>query len=431
MRTPSANQRGLVALGDLMDSTERTRPPGTSRRSKRSRWGRGRKLGVVGLVVMVAIVGVAGVAYEDVHYEWGKVRKAACRVCASVVAGKPFNILLIGSDTRTGNEGQAAQSFGSESAVGGQRSDTIKIIHIDPSEGTARLLSIPRDTYVTMSGLSESTGLAGAQKINTAFNNGPGPLIETIQNTFGIPINHWIVVDFSAVIGAVKALGGIRLDFRYPVRDDNDGTNESGLNVTGTGCQTLGGNAVLALSRSRYYEYEQDGTWQMDPGYDISRIQRQNTIIEAMISKATSTYDPLTLQSVINSLVSHITIDNALSFSTVYDLAEKYHAFSPSALVTRTLPTVPQMGTPAGDVELVNTSSANNYLTTIGQFLGTAPGVVATPPLNADGDPVDTTNAASTPTSSLLPGPPTTSPRRSSTTLSAEPATPSYEPTVC
>ena len=90
--------------------------------------------------------------------------------------------------------------------------------------------------------MAPSTGLTGPEKINAAFNNGPEALIETIRNTFGIPISHWIVIDFDGVIDSVQALGGIQLDFRYPVRDDNDGVNESGLNITQTGCQTLNGS---------------------------------------------------------------------------------------------------------------------------------------------------------------------------------------------
>jgi LCP family protein required for cell wall assembly len=310
--------------------------------------------------------------------------------------------------------------------VGGQRSDTIKIFHIDPASGTARVLSIPRDTYVTTSGLAPSTGLAGPEKINAAFNNGPEPLIETIENTFGIPISHWIVIDFDGVIDSVKALGGIRLDFRYPVRDDNDGVNESGLNITDTGCQELDGAQVLALSRSRYYEYYEDGVWQIDPGYDLSRILRQNTIIEAMIAKAKSTYNPLTLQSFINSVKSNISIDDNLSLGTIYDLVERYHAFSSSSLQTWTLPTLPQTGTPAGDVELVNTEPSGNYVNTITEFLGAPPGNVTTPPLDHYGYPI----AVPVVTPGTLPTGPPLSAGTTPSTVSPS-SLPSYDPTLC
>ena len=236
---------------------------------------------------------------------------------------------LVGSDTRAGDTGQAAQSFGTAALNPGQRSDTIKILHVDPKTGTARLLSIPRDTYVTMSGLPESTGLTGNQKINTAYNDGPNPLIKTIENTFGIPISHFVIVDFSGVINTVDTLGGINLKFNYPVRDNDNGNNNSGLNVTKTGCQTVNGNTALALARSRYYQYYSDGQWNPDGTSDIGRITRQNAIIEAIVAKAKGTYNPIALNSFIGTMVHNIEVDQNMSFGDMYALAERYHAFSP------------------------------------------------------------------------------------------------------
>ncbi len=104
--------------------------------------------------------------------------------------------------------------------------------------------------------MPSGTGLATDNKINTAFNSGPDPLIQTIENTFGIPINHFVITDFSGVINLVQSVGGITLDFPYPVRDNDDGNNNSGLDIPHAGCQTLNGTMALALARSRYYEYE-------------------------------------------------------------------------------------------------------------------------------------------------------------------------------
>ena len=59
--------------------------------------------------------------------------------------------------------------------MGGQRSDTIKILHVDPASGTARLLSIPRDAYVRLSGLPENSALSTHNKINAALTTGPIP----------------------------------------------------------------------------------------------------------------------------------------------------------------------------------------------------------------------------------------------------------------
>ena len=167
-----------------------------------------------------------------------------------------------------------------------------------------------------------------------------------------------------------------------------------------------------------------------DPGSDLSRIARQNTIIEAMVSKAKVTYNPLALQALISSLKGNITIDKNLTLGMIYDLAERYHAFSPSRLETWTLPTMGQSGTPAGDVELVSTEAAENYVGTIQQFLNGPPAPVTTPPLDQHGDPI---------TASSVP-PATTEPRgvrRAVGETASEPPAPttttlpSYEPKLC
>jgi LCP family protein required for cell wall assembly len=420
-----ANQRGLSELGDQVSAASvRSR---RRRRSGKPRWSLTRKLVTAGASLVVVVAAIAGGGYAYVRYQFDHVRKGACHACVHVAVGRPYNLLIVGSDSRSGDTGQAATSFGTAMAVGGQRSDTIKIFHIDPAAGTVRVLSIPRDTYVTTSGLAASTGLQGPEKINAAFNNGPESLIETIQNTFGIPISHWIVINFDGVIDSVRALGGITLDFRYHVRDDDDGVNQSGLQITQTGCQQLNGAQVLSLSRSRYYEYDEGGRWQLDPGYDLSRILRQNIVIEAMIAKAKSTYDPLTLQSLISSVKGDIAIDDKLSLGMIYDLVERYHAFSPSQLQTRSLPTVPQRGTPAGDVELVATGPSDDYVDTITHFLGAAPGPTITPPLDRGGDPIVVPTATSTAVA------PSTTPAGSrATTPSTVPtALPVYDPTLC
>lgn len=347
------------------------------------------------VLLMVIVLLLAGGVYGYLRYRLGEIKTMACTTCIAVADGAPYNVLIVGSDSRAGNTGKAAQQFGTQSEVGGQRSDTIKILHVDPSAGTAKLLSIPRDTYVTLSDMPASSELASDNKINSAFNNGPGPLIQTIENTFGIPIAHFVIMDFSGVIDLVNSVGGINLDFRYPVQDNDDGNNNSGLNITHAGCQTLNGTMALALARSRYYEYEvSPANWEYDGSGDLGRIQRQDTIIEAVIDKAKSSYNPLTVNALIGSIVKDVTVDSGMSSGTMLSLAERYHAFSGSSLQTWTLPTVSGYSSVAGDVEVVQEPQAQQV---ISQFLGTQPNSVVTPPLDADGSPITVPAATGTP----------------------------------
>ncbi len=373
------------------------------------------------IVVVVALL-AAGSVYGYVWYRLGQIKSLKCSTCAVAAAGAPYNVLIVGSDSRAGDTGAAAQAFGGASQVAGQRSDTIKILHVVPSSGSAQLLSIPRDTYVTLSGMPSGTGLATGNKINTAFNSGPLPLIKTIEDTFGIPINHFVITSFTGVIDLVKAVGGINLDFPYPVRDNDNGNNNSGLVITHAGCQTLDGNMALALARSRYYEYEvRPGAWYYDGSSDLGRIQRQNAIIEGVINRAKSSYNPLRVNAFLGSVVNDITKDDGMGTSMLLSLAQRFHAFSGSALKTYTLPTLGATSDLAGSVEVVQEQAA---LQVISQFLGTPPQTVVTPPLDASGTPMSApSSTTAAPTSGGGGGAPSTA-----TTV---PGAGSFNPTPC
>src|SRR4051812_29834855 len=121
--------------------------------------------------------------------------------------GKVMNVLLVGSDTRA--ELDDAKNFGGTAAVGGQRSDTIMILHVDPNEKKAAILSFPRDLYVTLANGEKN-------RINAAFTNGPDLLIQTISKEFGIPIDHYVQVNFDGFKGIVNAIGGGKAVFSAP-----------------------------------------------------------------------------------------------------------------------------------------------------------------------------------------------------------------------
>ncbi|HUC36750.1 MAG TPA: LCP family protein [Acidimicrobiales bacterium] len=399
--------------------------PGPTGRRPRKRRSTGQRV-LRGAVVFLALVLVlVGGVYGYLRYRLGQIKSIQCTSCASVVGDAPYNVLLVGSDSRAGNTGAAAKAFGTASQVSGQRSDTIKIIHVDPASGAASVLSIPRDTYVALSGMPASSGLATDNKINSAFNNGPGPLVQTIEDTFGIPIAHFVIIDFDGVINLVNSVGGIKLDFHYPVRDNDNGNNNSGLAISQAGCQTLNGSMALALARSRYYQYEvSPGDWVYDPSSDLGRIQRQNVVIESVIDKAKSSFNPLTINSFIGSIVNDITVDTGMSSGTMLSLAERYHAFSGSSLNTYTLPTAGEYSGNAGDVEVVQEPAAQQMLT---QFLGTQPGPVTTAPLDAGGSPISVPSTT-TPGPSQGSSSPSASGPATSTTA---PSTPPFDPTPC
>ncbi len=439
-----ANESGLTALGARIDREKRKR---RLRRSGKPRWSRRRKVVTVLTSVVVLALLIAGAGYGFVRYEFRQIKTGKCASCVAVADGAPFNVLVIGSDTRIGETAAEAKEFGNQTTAGGQRSDTIKIIHVDPKTGTASTLSIPRDTLVTLSGVPASSGVSSPNKINAAFASGPNDpnpnatgangLVQTIENTLGIPITHWIVINFFGLMDMVNALHGINMDVPYPVRDYGDcnanGIDENctGLDITTAGCQTLSGKEALALSRSRHFEYFEDGEWMSDYSSDIGRIERQNLIIEAVINKAKSTYNPLSVVSFISSLAHDVTLDSKLGPGTLLSLAERYHALSGSSLNSFTLPTTPGVYAPYGneDVEVVQEPQASQTITT---FLGGSPETATTPPLNQYGDPQTVTSSPPPTTTAPTTGSSTsTATSGSSSSSTTTTSIPSFDPRPC
>ena len=172
------------------------------------------------------------------------------------------NFLLVGSDSRAGADPDSpdAGGIGTEADVSGSRSDTIMVMRRDKATGVASLLSIPRDLWVDIPG-------RGHSRINSAYNDGPAVLVQTVQQALGIPIHHYMEVDFFGFKDIVDALGGVEICFDYPARDEH-----TGLYVAEPGCHVLDGVQALAYARSRHYqEYREDGDWHEDGTSDARR----------------------------------------------------------------------------------------------------------------------------------------------------------------
>src|SRR5674476_1337950 len=123
------------------------------------------------------------------------------------------------------------------------------------------------------------------------------------------------------------------------------------------------------------------------PSPGLGRIQRQNLMIEAVVNKAKSTYNPVTAASFIASLTHDVTLDNQMSPGMMMSLAERYHAFSGSSLKNYTLPTIGASYAPYGGeaVQVVQQPQAQQMFT---QFLGGPAGTATTPPLSSYGNPI-------------------------------------------
>jgi LCP family protein required for cell wall assembly len=301
---------------------------------------------VIGSLVGVVVLIAAGVIVYA-RWRFDQIPKVSVAGLTPRVGNDPFTVLLVGSDSRAfvSTASQASQ-FGSSSATAGQRSDVIILARVAPALGEVQLMSIPRDTYVDIPG--NIPNISGDNRINTAFDSGPTLLVQTIEQSFHLQINDYAEVNFPGFAGMVDAVGGIGLDFAYPVRDAY-----SDLNIQTTGCQLVSGTQALALVRSRHLYYYENGAWQEDYGSDWSRIQRQDAFFRALLPKLrTITTNPGALNSFLGAATSNVAIDKTISESELFGLAHSFSSLSSSHFTSKTLPTVPFTDSAGQDVLL-------------------------------------------------------------------------------
>jgi LCP family protein required for cell wall assembly len=425
------NEDRLAALGEAVDEQNGEKVRHRRRRST------GKKVAIGGLIFVLLIAAVVGGSYLYANWRFDQLSRVRVAGEVKPISGQPFNILMIGSDSRAGLTGAVAKQTGATSgSVSGQRSDSVKIVHIDPSAGTISIISIPRDTMVTL--LANQSLFGKFNRINVNFGNGPSLVAETITANFGITINQTIVVSFSGLINAADAIGGVYLDFRYPSWDPY-----SGLRILHPGCQLVEGVQALALSRSRHFYYNIDHAkvfpvvssspdalynagWMYDPTSDFGRIDRQDAFLRAMVDAAKRLYNPLTINSFLSKLPQGITLDQNFSLNELIGLAVRFHSINSNSIPTWTLPTVAVNNTALGDVLYVEQPEAQQML--VGIF-GNQLKTPSDPPPNTSNEeqlPPTVTPAASMSNQA-------TSSHKASTTTTTNPTldVPNYDPVPC
>ncbi|MFV0317392.1 MAG: LCP family protein [Microthrixaceae bacterium] len=248
--------------------------------------------------------------------------------------GEVRNVLIIGTDSAANlDEGDPVNS----GRQGENLADVIMILRIDPSDGTARLLSIPRDTRVALAPGGEMG------KINAAMFgvDGPRNLIDTIRRNFGISIDNYIEVDFAAFKSLVDQLGGVPVYFAAPVRDKN-----SGLFVEEPGCVVLAPDQALAYARSRHFQYrDENGRWRYDQTGDLGRITRQQDFIKRAMRRASGAglRNPGTAIGIVDAATGAVKMDDTLSVGTILALVDVFRTFNPDDLETQQIKTLGDM----------------------------------------------------------------------------------------
>ena len=235
--------------------------------------------------------------------------------------GDALTFLVVGSDSREGLEDLA--NFGD---FAGARGDVVMLVRVDPVNGEARMLSIPRDLWVDIPG-------QGKGKINSAYAyGGPSLMVRTIQENLGIEVNHYVEIGFVGFQEMVDELGGIHVSFPYAARDGS-----SGLDVE-AGTEVLDGEMALAYARSRKYQEYRNGSWVSVDANDIGRTQRQQEVVRAILSELKTPASLASAGDLTSALASHMTIDATLASSSIAGLAWDFRSLLMGGIEGSTLP---------------------------------------------------------------------------------------------
>lgn len=251
-----------------------------------------RILGLALLTVLLSGATASALVYRDINNASNKISisnflgdsrpQAAATKPGDSYAGRPLNVLVIGSDFRKNPERDQNGQL-----ITGMRSDTTMVAHISADRQDVTIVSIPRDLMVKrpsceLPGGKEIAASRGLDQFNSAFSlggqtNDVGAAVacslRTVEELSGLYIDEFVVVDFDGFRGMIQALGGVPICLEAAVHDSFNTVNLQ------PGCQTLNADQALGYARARYG---------VGDGSDLSRIGRQQALIGAMIKEARS-----------------------------------------------------------------------------------------------------------------------------------------------
>ena len=287
-------------------------------------------------VITTGVVAAANVVENNKLSSINRI-KLPDNVLAASHPGAPSNYLIVGSDTRDFVDNAAErQAFGTNDH--GPLSDVMMVVHLVPAQGTAFVVSFPRDTYVHIPGHDD-------EKLNAAYAlGGPALLIKTFSEDFDIPIQHYLAVNFLGFEKIVAAIGHVKIYFPTAARDFKTGLYQ------GAGCNSLDGVQALAYARSRHYAIPREGVthpdpqnpddWVEDPRADLDRIKRQQYFLRSLgqIALERGASNLFTANRLADAVVKSLTGDSGLTNRDIKSLVRTFRGLDPATVEMTTLP---------------------------------------------------------------------------------------------
>ncbi|WP_129842278.1 LCP family protein [Streptomyces sp. RFCAC02] len=291
------------------------RPPRGRRKAKpkRSRLRKGLVWTGGGLAFLLVVgAGAAWYAYQRLN---GNITKVDTGFDNGFSHDEAVNILLIGTDTRTGD---GNDSYGGDASEG---NDTTILVHFSKNREHATALSIPRDLITDIpecevtheDGTQETVPASYGVRFNQsmgALGRDPGCVWRTVQELTGVEINHFMMADFNAVKDLSTAVGGVPVCVSEPIHDE-----KSGLDLE-PGRHELQGEDALAFVRTRHG---------VGNGSDLDRIHLQQQFLASMAREITGgdMLSSLTdFWDLADTATKALTVDTGIgSIEKLYDLA--------------------------------------------------------------------------------------------------------------
>ncbi|GAA3143708.1 LCP family protein [Nonomuraea roseoviolacea] len=265
-------------------------PPGPPRpRSPRKRPSGRTILKIVAAVVAVLLVATVGLFFW-INSRLVDIEGVLDDYPGRVADTPGTNWLLVGSDSRKGLSAAQRRKLATGRAAG-QRTDSMMLLHIPEGSDRPTLVSLPRDSAVTIPG-------KGRNKLNAAYAiGGPKLLVRTVETVTGVHVDHYMEIGFAGFVGIVDAIGGVEIDVRAAVDDP-----KAGLKLK-KGRQVLNGSQALGYVRTR-----KGGALP-----DFERTKRQRQFLGAVVKKAAGPgvlLNPFTSIPLAMSATDAVTVDS-------------------------------------------------------------------------------------------------------------------------
>lgn len=238
----------------------------------------------IGILVLLALIAVIYLGYKifsvggSIHNPLDRDKSSLRDKNVNLDDGDPFTIALFGVDSNAERNANG----------GGQRSDTIMVLSVNPEKKTTEIVSIPRDTQ------ADIVGKGTTEKINHAYAyDGPDMAVKSLEKLLNVPIDHYATIDMDGMQDMIDTVGGITVT-------SNATFSYDGYQFTEGERSKMDGKEAMAFIRSR----KEDGA-----GGDFGRQERQQLVIQGLANKLTSVSSITHFNSLMNHVEDNVKTD--------------------------------------------------------------------------------------------------------------------------